>query len=160
MASLVWGEAFSCASVPCCLITSSLRKRCWRSGNLSKKASSNTGRGFLTYSSGPELSTSPPYREGSGVGLYLLPLLREEGPGVGLCLLPLLREEGPGVGLYLLPLLREEGPGVVDNEAEKSTPPNLPFPRGGISLPSQINKYFSVWDGFYFTISFYYVLRP
>ena len=145
MASLVWGEAFSCASVPCCLITSSLRKRCWRSGNLSKKASSNTGRGFLTYSSGPELSTSPPYREGSGVGLYLLPLLREEGPGVG---------------LYLLPLLREEGPGVVDNEAEKSTPPNLPFPRGGISLPSQINKYFSVWDGFYFTISFYYVLRP
>ena len=46
---------------------------------------------------------------------------------------------------YLLPLLREEGPGVVDNEAEKSTPPNLPFPRGGISLPSLINKYFSVW---------------
>ena len=46
---------------------------------------------------------------------------------------------------YLLPLLREEGPGVVDNEAGKSTPPNLPFLRGGISLPSLINKYFLVW---------------
>jgi len=43
----------------------------------------------------------------------------------------------------IIPLLRKEGQGVVDNPQaksnEKSTPPNLPFLRGGIHLSTLTN---------------------
>ena len=48
----------------------------------------------------------------------------------------------------IIPLLRKEGLGVVDNPQarsnEKSTPPNLPFLRGGIHLSTQTNTDFII----------------